>query len=79
MCPVPTLPSTSAAVYLRIASAASLIEGMTPAALRKKILRSTVPPGVIRRWGRSILIHREKFLAWIESDGKSPAGAGRGT
>lgn len=63
-----------ASVYVRIPSAASLIEGMSSAALRKKLSRSTLPEGIIRRWGRTILIHREKFLAWIDSEPSEAKG-----
>ena len=52
-------------VFLSITKAAALID-LTPGALRKKLVRVPPPPGVLIRWGRSLFVHRDKFLAWLE-------------
>ena len=55
-------------IYIRIPTAAALLD-LSAAAFRKRLSRTDVPSGVVRRWGRSILIHRDRFLAWLESEG----------
>ena len=52
-------------VWLRLPTAAALID-LSPGALKQRLYRQPPPDGVVRRLGRSILIHRERFLRWIE-------------
>jgi hypothetical protein len=66
-------PTTAAdAVWIRIPSAARLVD-MSPAALKMRLSRVTPPAGVIQRWGRSVLIHREKFLEWVSGGANANA------
>ena len=65
-----------AATWLRIPTAARLID-LSPGALRKRLARLPVPAGIVVRFGSSVLIHRERFLAWIGSS--TPVEAPRGT
>ena len=55
------------ALFLRLPSAARLID-TTPGALRKRLERTELPPGVVIRKGRTIWVHRERFLKWMEED-----------
>jgi hypothetical protein len=54
-------------VWIRIPTAAALLD-LTPNALKQRLYRQAPPAGVVRRWGRTVLIHRERFLRWIEED-----------
>src|SRR5262245_42504832 len=58
------------AVWLRIETAAALVD-LTPAALRKRIVRAKVPAGIVTHFGWSIRIHKDLFLAWVASGGAS--------
>lgn len=60
------------AVWIRIPSAARLVD-MSPAALKMRLSRVTPPAGVIQRWGRSVLIHRENFLKWVSGGANANA------
>jgi len=52
-------------VWLRLATAAELVD-LTPAALRKRLARHAPPPGVVKRWGGSYFVHRERFMRWLD-------------
>lgn len=54
-------------VWLRLGSAAVLVDSSAEA-LRKRLNRTSLPPGIVKRWGRSLLIHRERFLAWLAAE-----------
>ncbi len=58
-------PPAEGAIWLRMRSAAQIVD-LSPGALRKRLSRAEVPPGVMRRWGRTMLLHKERFLAWVE-------------
>lgn len=59
-------PADVAAVWLSPASAARLVD-MSTAALRKRLAATQLPAGILRRWGRRILIHKARFLNWLEA------------
>lgn len=61
---VPEAPASIGAVWIHLSTAALLVDSNAEA-LRKRV--KDLPPGVVRKWGRSVLIHRERFLAWLES------------
>lgn len=52
------------AIYIRLKTAAVLIDS-TRGALHKRLIRNEVPPGVMTRFGKRILIHKQKFLKWV--------------
>ncbi|MBI4566433.1 MAG: hypothetical protein HY716_17255 [Planctomycetes bacterium] len=52
-------------IWLRLASAAELVD-LSTGALRKRLNRTPPPKGVMRRWGGSYFIHRERFLKWMD-------------
>ena len=54
------------AIYWGMATAAKALD-MSPEALRCKLRRSNLPPGIVRKWGRSVLLHRERLLGWLEA------------
>jgi hypothetical protein len=62
----PADPEMVKAVWLRLPSAAALVD-ISPGALKQRILRGQVPATVIRKLGRTVLVHREKFLRWLEA------------
>lgn len=71
---VPHVGGTDA-VWLRIESAAALVD-LTPAALRKRLVRANLPAGIIAHLGSSVRIHKARFLAWVAS-GTAPDNARR--
>lgn len=63
--PAPARASEEPAIWLRLKSAAALVD-LSPGALKQHLYRRPPPSGVVRRFGRAVLIHRERFLNWIE-------------
>lgn len=61
----PPRASTDERVWLRLSSAAVLVD-LTPSALRKKLARHAPPAGIARRWGGAVMIHKERFLRWLD-------------
>jgi hypothetical protein len=55
-------------VWISPAAAAATF-GMSREAFRAKLRRSKLPDGVVRKWGRSVLLHRERLLAWVDAGG----------
>jgi hypothetical protein len=53
------------AVWVRPATAAQMLD-LSPEAFRCRIRRSDLPEGIVRKWGRSVLIHKERLLKWLE-------------
>lgn len=71
--PVPRLAGATAqeqeptgAVWIKLETAAKLIDSTAPA-LRKRLSRMRLPPGLVTRFGGSIRINRTLFLAWVGS------------
>lgn len=54
-------------IYLRIRTLARLLDS-TPGAIRKRLSRSDLPGGTVKRWGRSMMVHKKRFLEWLESE-----------
>jgi hypothetical protein len=55
-------------VWIRLATAAALID-TSPKALAMRVSRGQVPADIVRRLGRTVLIHRAKLLTWLEGGG----------
>jgi len=55
-------------VWISLAHAAVLID-TTAKALAMRLARSQLPPGIVTKMGRRVLIHKGRFLAFIESAG----------
>jgi len=53
-------------IYGTMKQTAALV-GLSTKALGMRLSRSTLPAGIIVRWGKSVMIHRERFLRWLES------------
>ena len=62
-----TDPVPKAPVYLSVTTAARLLD-MSGPALRKRIIRGEVPPGIVTRvGGRTLRLHRIRYLDWLNS------------
>ena len=62
MDPISTVP-----VYLSVATAARMLD-MSGPALRKRIIRGEIPPGIVTRvGGRTLRLHRIRYLDWLNS------------
>ena len=60
-------PIPKAPIYLSVATAARMLD-MSGPALRKRIIRGEVPPGIVTRvGGRTIRLHRIRYLDWLDS------------
>ena len=60
-------PLPKAPVFISVTTAARMLE-MTGPALRKRITRGGIPPGIVTRVGdRTIRLHRMRYIAWLNS------------
>lgn len=63
-------------VWVRISTAAALLD-MTPKAFSMRVSRGQLPAEIVRRFGDSVRVHREKLLAWFEAGCQTPAPLSR--
>lgn len=62
----PIDPPAVEAVWIRVETAAALLD-LTPEALRCRLRRTDLPPGILKKWGRAVLLHRQRLLDFVET------------
>jgi hypothetical protein len=63
--PVDSRTEAPTPVWISLAHAAVLID-TTAKALAMRLARTQLPPGIVTKMGRRVLVNRLKFLAWVE-------------